>query len=313
MKSYVKVFAPATVSNVGCGFDVLGFAVDRPGDEVVLTVKEEPGVTISAITGDEGKLPHEPERNTAGVAVLKMLAGLKLPYGIDIAIHKKMPLGSGLGSSSASAVAAAFALNELLETKLSRDEIFTYALEGEMIASGSIPHGDNVAPCLYGGFTIIRTMDPPDIINVETPDDLFCAVVHPHIEINTLESRKLLPKELPLKTALTQVGNIASFIAGLTIPDYELIRRSIHDAIAEPVRQATIPGFPVVKEAAMNAGALGCGISGSGPSIFALTQGEAAASLAADAMSKAFDEVGLSNDKIVSSINKQGPRVIESY
>lgn len=309
MKKEIRVFAPASVSNVACGFDVMGFAIDEPGDELVLRLTEEPGVRIKKITGDGGRLPLEAALNTAGAPVIAMLNALNCRSGIELEIHKKMPLGSGLGSSAASAVAAAFGINEILEAGLTKNELLPFALEGEKIASGAI-HADNVAPCLWGGFILVRGYDPIDIVEIPVPGDLFCAVIHPDIEINTKESRRLLPKEIPLKKAITQWGNTAGLIAGLMKGDYGLISRSIEDVIIEPVRAPFIPKYNEMKAAALEAGALGCNISGSGPSLFALCSSHESARKSAEAMSYVLS--GSEHQIYVSKVNTQGPKVIYS-
>ncbi|MGE5496874.1 MAG: homoserine kinase [Syntrophothermus sp.] len=309
MKKEIRVFAPASVSNVACGFDVMGFAIDEPGDEVVLRLTEAPGVTIKKITGDGGKLPLDAAHNTAGAPVIAMLNALGCRSGIELEIHKKMPLGSGLGSSAASAVAAAFGVNELLDAGLSKHEILPFALEGEKIASGAI-HADNVAPCLWGGFILVRGYDPIDVVEIPVPGELFCAVIHPDIEINTKESRRLLPKEIPLKKAITQWGNTAGLIAGLMKGDYGLISRSIEDVIIEPVRAPFIPKYKEMKAAALEAGALGCNISGSGPSLFALCSSHEAARKSAEAMSSVLS--GSEHQIYISKVNTAGPKVIYS-
>ncbi|MEI7812524.1 MAG: homoserine kinase [Ignavibacteria bacterium] len=309
MSKEIRVFAPASVSNIACGFDIMGFAINEPGDEVVLRIKSTPGVVITLITGDGGKLPLDAEKNTAGAPVIAMLNHLETDCGIEIEIHKKMPLGSGLGSSAASAVAAAFAMNELLDAGLSKNELLYFALEGEKIASGAI-HADNVAPCLWGGFVLIRGYNPIDVIEIETPKDLYCTVIHPHIEINTKESRMLLPKEVPLKSAITQWGNTAGLIAGLMKSDYALISRSLEDVIIEPVRAVTIPHYYELKQAALSAGALGCNISGSGPSVFALSGSIDNAEKAGRDMQAILDSSGLHSEIYVSEINQQGPRIL---
>jgi len=305
----IRVFAPATVSNIACGFDIMGFAIDMPGDEVVLRVSDKPGVRITKITGDDGRLTLDPEFNTGGKPVVSMVKAFGIDYGVEIEIHKQMPLGSGLGSSAASAVASAYAMNKLFELNLSERELLPYAIEGEMIASGSL-HADNVAPALYGGFVLIRSYHPIDIIKLEVPGELFCSVIHPHIEISTREARKMLPEQIPLQTAIRQWGNTAALVAGLLKGDYSLISRSLEDVVAEPVRSPLIPGFVQMKQAALDAGALGSSISGSGPSLFALSDCREKADKIAEAMQIALGFHGLGSDLYVSALNTHGPRVI---
>ena len=305
----IRVFAPATVSNIACGFDIMGFAIDMPGDEVVLRMSDKPGVRIVKITGDDGRLTYDPEFNTGGKPVVSMVRAFGIDCGVEIEIHKQMPLGSGLGSSAASAVAAAFAMNKLFELNLSERELLPYALEGEMIASGSL-HADNVAPALYGGFVLIRSYHPIDIIRLEVPGELFCSVIHPHMEISTKESRRLLPEQIPLSSAIRQWGNTAALVAGLLKGDFDLIGRSLEDVVAEPLRSRLIPGFAPMKQAALDAGALGCSISGSGPSLFALSDSRDKADRISKAMQIALNEHGLGSDLYVSAVNTRGPRVI---
>jgi homoserine kinase len=306
----IKVFAPATVANVTCGFDILGFALDAPGDEVELKLtKAKSGITIKKITGDSGLLPYDPDKNTVSVAIKKFLERIKSDIGVEITLHKKMPLGSGLGSSAASSAAAIVAINELLETKFSRNQLVEFAMEGEKIASGSA-HADNVAPAIMGGFTIIRSYDPLDIIKIPTPKDLYATVIHPHIEINTRDARNIIRTMVPLKKAIAQWGNVAGLIAGLTMSDYDLISRSMQDVIIEPARSILLPGFDNVKQSALEAGALGCGISGSGPSIFTLSRTQDIANNVAVAMTTEFKKIKIKSETFVSKINLDGCKII---
>jgi homoserine kinase len=304
------VFAPASVANVACGFDILGFAIDQPGDEVRMRLKSEPGVRITSIVGDEGLLPLDPARNTVSVPVLALLKKLKSSQGFEIELYKKMPLGSGLGSSAASAVAGVFAANALLGSPLKKMELLEFALEGERIACGSA-HADNVAPALLGGFILVRSYHPLDVVQIPTPDALYCTILHPQIEIRTEDARKILRKQIPFKDAVTQWGNIAGLIAGLMNSDYELIRRSLQDVIIEPVRAILIPGFQEIKQAAIAAGALGCSISGSGPSLFALSLSKETAEAVGRAMTCEMAALKIGSEVYVSKINKVGPRILE--
>ena len=306
----IRVFAPATVANVACGYDVLGFAIDAPGDEVVVRHAETPGFRITQITGDQGKLPLDPEHNTAGVAALDLLRHLGMSdRGIEMEIHKKMPFGSGLGSSAASAVAGAFAVNTLIGEPLTKQQLLPFAMAGEASADGAW-HADNVAPCLLGGIVFIRSNDELDVASIPAPPNLWVAVVHPDIEILTKVAREILPREIPLINATQQIGNLGGLLCGLIHEDYGLISRSIHDVIAEPRRQKLIPDFYRAKRAAMAAGALGFSISGAGPSVFARCEGEATARKAGDAISKVFAAVPLPNQIYVSRINPRGVHVI---
>ncbi|MDX2190492.1 MAG: homoserine kinase [Bacteroidota bacterium] len=306
----IRVFASATVANVSCGFDVLGFAVDNPGDEAIVRITNSNQVRITKITGDEGRLPLDPNKNTVSATIIKMLADLKINVGVDIELAKKMPLGSGLGSSAASSVAGIFAVNELLGKPLKNIELLPYAMEGERLASGTA-HADNVAPALYGGFVLIRSYQPLDVISIPTPDDLYASIVHPHIEVETRDARSILRKDIKLKDAIAQWGNVAGLVTGLIMSDYELIGRSMHDHIVEPLRAILIPGFYEVKQAAMDAGALGGGISGSGPSIFSLSKSLETAQKVGKAMANQFGTIGIESDLFVSKINAKGPIILE--
>ncbi len=311
MRKEIKVFAPASVTNVSCGFDIMGFALDWPGDELVLRIKKQPGVVISKITNDKGKLPLDPHQNTAGFSLISMMNELELDHGIELEIHKKMPLGSGLGSSAASAVASVFALNEILGRPLSKEGLLPFALEGEKITSGGKIHADNVAACLYGGFIIVRSLNPLEIFNIDYPQNLHCTIIHPHIELRTAEMRRIIRDNVSLSDAVQQWGNIACLVAGLIKSDFSLIERSLQDVIIEPIRSKVIPGFEEVKKAAISAGALGSSISGSGPSIFALSTAQGIAQTTADAMSQIFNEMEVKHDIYISKINRSGPKIIE--
>lgn len=310
MTDSIKVYAPATVANVACGFDVLGFALYEPGDEIILRKTDSKTVKIKTITGDEGKLSRETSRNTASLVVQQYLEHIgEAKQGIEIELHKKMPLGSGLGSSAASAVAGLFAINALMGSRLNRSELLPFAMEGERMACGAA-HADNVAPALFGGFVLVRGYDPLDVVPISIPPDLIAIVVHPHIEIKTADARSILKKSIPLKDAITQWGNIAGLIAGLMKPDYELIRRSLQDVIIEPVRSLLIPGFDALKKSALDAGALGCSISGSGPSVFALTHRKEYAQNIAKAMVDTLTQNQIGSDVYISPINLEGPRIM---
>jgi len=306
----IRVFAPATVANVACGFDIFGFAVDSPGDVVELTRRDDPGVTITDIIGDEGRLPREAARNTAGISIQRYLQHIdRTDVGVDLLLTKQMPLGSGLGSSAASAVAGVFAINELLGRPLRTIDLLPFAMEGERIACGSA-HADNVGPSLLGGFVVVRSYSPLDVIKLDTPAGMYATLVHPDIEVNTKDARFILKNEVSLKNAIIQMGNVAGLVAGLMKPDYDLISRSMVDVIIEPVRAILIPQFGEVKQAALDNGALGCSISGSGPSMFALCRNAETAQRVGQAMQEAFLAVGITSEAYVSEINRQGPRVI---
>lgn len=308
----IRVFAPATVANVACGYDVLGFAIDAPGDEILVRHSDKPGLRITKITGDEGKLPKEVEKNTAGVAALDLLTHLGMrDRGIEMEIHKKMPFGSGLGSSAASAVAGAYAVNKLIGEPLSKKQILPFAMAGEASADGAY-HADNVGPSLLGGIVFIRSNQELDIAQLPVPQNLWAAVVHPDIEILTKVAREILPTEVPLTNVTQQIGNLGGLICGIIQEDYAMISRSIHDVIAEPRRQKLIPEFYTAKRQAMANGALGFSISGAGPSVFALCEGEACSQKVGAAVSKVFTDYGLGNQVYVSPINSKGVHVIES-
>ncbi|MFP6864770.1 MAG: homoserine kinase [Roseibacillus sp.] len=307
----VRVFAPATVANVACGYDVLGFAIDAPGDEVVARHSAKPGLRIVEITGDDGKLPKKVSKNTAGVAAQDLLRHLgMLDRGVELEIHKQMPSGSGLGSSAASAVAGAYAVNKLIGEPLTKNQLLPFAMMGESSADGAW-HADNVGPCLLGGIVFIRSNQELDIAQLPAPKRLWAAVVHPELEILTKVAREILPKEVPLENVTQQVGNLGGLLCGLIQEDYELISRSIHDVIAEPRRQKLIPDFYRAKRDAMTSGALGFSISGAGPSVFALCEGEETARRVGAEISRVFSEVPIENQVYVSKINPNGVHVIE--
>lgn len=303
-KTGIKVFAPASVANVACGFDVLGFALERPGDEIIVRFSENKGLKITKITG--GKLPYEAEKNTAGYAALTLLEHLgESGRGIEMEIHKKMPFGSGLGSSAASAAGAVVAINELLRRPLEKRDLLKFAVLGESIASGAI-HADNVAPSLLGGFTLVRDSDTLDVHRIHTPRGLYAAVVYPKVEILTKEARAMLKTEVPMKLMVKQSANLGAFILGMFNSDFELIKRSLHDLIVEPQRAQLIPHFYEVKEAAYTEGVLGCSISGSGPSVFALTENSLTAERAGLAMQKIYQDNKIPCELYISPINMEG-------
>ena len=309
MSDSIKVFAPATVANVTCGFDILGFAVDQPGDEILLKKSNSGKVRIVEITGDGGALPTDPDKNTSSVVIKLFLEDLGSKQGIDVRLAKKMPLGSGLGSSAASSVAAIFAINELLGRPKKLGELLPYAMEGERVACGAA-HADNVAPGLYGGFVLIRSYDPLDVIRLKTPDELYATLVHPHIEVKTKDAREILRREIYFKDSVKQSGNVAGLIAGLLTSDYDLISRSMHDYIVEPIRSILIPGYEDVKRSVVKIGALGAGISGSGPSIFALSKDEDTAMRVSEAMKRVYTDFTIECETYVSRVNQIGPRII---
>lgn len=312
----VTVFAPATVANVGSAFDVLGFAVATPGDTVTARISDTPGVTIAEVSGDGGALSNDPTRNTAGVSVRALLDALQRrdaarysARGIEISLHKGLPIGSGLGSSSASAVAAVVAANELLGSPLTRSELLPFAMEGERVACGAA-HADNVAPALLGGFVLIRSYAPLDVVHLPTPADTWVTVLSPQLELKTQDARKVLKRSVPLEAAVSQWGNVAALVAGIYQNDTRLMGRALEDKIVEPERAQLIPGYGAAKEAALVAGAAGCSISGSGPSLFALSESETIAAAVGDAMVRAFAEIGIESTSYVSRVNSAGATIV---
>jgi homoserine kinase len=311
MMNSIRAFAPATVANVCCGFDVLGFAVDMPGDEVILTLNTSNEVTVSKIVGDGGKLPLEANKNTASVAVQSFLKSIGKTQGVEIELYKNLPLGSGMGSSAASGVAALVAINHLMGNPFTRNELIVHAMEAERVACGSA-HADNVAPCLMGGFVLVRDYNPLDVIKIPATENLYATLVHPHLELKTSDSRRVLKPTVNLKDAISQTGNIAGLMIGLTTEDYSLISRSLKDTIAEPIRSAFIPGFEQVRNAAAAAGGLGCGISGSGPTMFALSKDSATAAKVGGAMQLEFLKYHLKSEVYVSKVNQEGAKILNT-
>lgn len=307
MNNGIKVFAPASVANVACGYDILGFALDKPGDEIIVRFKESPGLEITKITGTRGnKLPMEVELNTAGFAAQRLLEHLgATDRGIEMEIHKKMPFGSGLGSSAASAVAGVMAINEILRRPLTKRELLPFAVLGEEIADGAY-HADNVAPSLLGGMIFIRDNASLDIHRLPVPDGLHATVVYPHIKILTKDARSVLSEQVSLKDSITQNGNLGGLLIGMYSANLDLISRSLKDVVIEPQRAQLIDGFYEVQEAAMAAGAMGCSISGAGPSIFALSINSIIAEAAGEAMQAVFDKKGIKNQLFISGINQEG-------
>ena len=312
----VTAFAPATVSNVACGFDVLGFALGSPGDEVTAQFLDAQAtgaqVRIDEISGDAGRLPREAAKNTAGVAAQALLTTLGERRGVALRIRKGLPLSSGLGGSAASAVAAVVAVDGLLDARASRDTLMTAAFEGERVGAGSA-HGDNIAPCLYGGFVLVRRANPPDIVRLPVPDGLVAVVVHPDLEIETAHARAILGDSVRLADAIQQWANLGAFVDALHRSDFALLARSLEDRVAEPKRAPLVPGFNAIKEAAIGAGALGCSLSGSGPSLFALCRGDDQARRVAGAMTAAVTRaIGSAPQTYVSPIVTDGARIISA-
>lgn len=306
----VTAFAPATVSNVACGFDVLGFALDEPGDRVTATFTDRPGVSIEDIEGDGGRLPREAARNTAGVAVDALLRLVGEARGVALRIRKGLPLSSGLGGSAASAAAAVVAVNALCGGTVPTRRLLECALAGEKLGAGSA-HGDNVAPALCGGFVLVRSMAPPDIVTLPVPAGLTAVVVHPDLAIETAKARALLGTQVALSDAVKQWANLGAFVHALHTSDFELLARTLEDHIAEPKRAPLVPGLAAIKRAAIDAGALGSSLSGSGPSLFALCRGDETASRVADAMTAAVQtHIGGETQVYISRITGKGARVV---
>lgn len=303
----VKIKTPATIANIVCGFDVLGLCLTNPFDEMEISITETPGINIATLSGE--KLPSNPVENTAGVPLLEIVKRLNLPFGFDVKIFKNIKPGSGLGSSAASAAGAVYAANFLLGNIFSKQEMTDLAMLGEAVASGA-RHADNIAPGIYGGMTLVRSITPLDVVSLSYPS-LFVSVLHPQIEVKTSIARQLIPKEMSTKAAIQQWANVGALVAGLHQSDYALISRSLTDLIAEPVRKHLIPGFDEVKHASLAAGALGGGIAGSGPTIFMLSKDEHTAKKVEAAMIAAYSYFGADFLSYVSPINKYGIETID--
>ena len=306
MKS-VKLFTPASVANVSCGFDVLGFCLDPVGDDMIIRKSAEKGIRITKITGQD--LPLDVHQNVAGVAAMALLEAHPSEYGFEIEINKRIKAGSGIGSSAASSAGAVFGINHLLGSPYTKHELINFAMQGEKLASGSA-HADNVSPVLLGGFTLVRSIAPVDVIKLPTPKELIAVIIHPKIELKTSHARAILKKTVTLKSAIQQWGNLGALVSGLYSDDYDLISRSLVDEIIEPYRAMLIPEFAKLKEASMNAGALGCGISGSGPSVYALTKGFENAENVGQAMRKVMQKLGIDFEVHVSKINEEGIKIL---
>lgn len=306
----VRVFAPATVGNIACGFDVMGLALESPGDEVVARLAHGSGIVALEITGDRGRLTPDPSQDCAALAGAAVLRRLEVDTGVAMEVHKGLPLAAGMGGSAASAVGGAVAVNELLGGKLSAEDLLACALEGEAHGSGA-SHTDNAAPCLMGGIVLIPVGDPIHMVSLPVPAGLTAVVVHPHLEIETAAARRLLGDTISLSAGTTQWGNTAGLVAGLYEEDWELISRCLTDVIAEPLRAPLVPGFFEVKGAGLRAGALGISLSGSGPSMFALCRGREIADAVGLAMQSAFEDAGqVDSDVIVSEIASRGACVV---
>ncbi|MBC7829287.1 MAG: homoserine kinase [Chitinophagaceae bacterium] len=302
----VTIHAPATIANLVCGFDVLGMALNDPQDIMTISLRDEPGLVIEHSDGYQ--LPTEPEKNVAGAALLSMLEEAGQGIGFHLIIDKQIKPGSGLGSSAASSAGAVVGANYLLERPFSNEDLVRFAMAGEKLASG-VKHADNIAPCIYGGVTLIRSIFPLDIVSLNAPD-LYVTVVHPQIEVKTSDARQILRKDVKLKDAIRQWGNIAGLVAGIMKVDYDLIGRSLEDVIIEPVRSILIPGFDAVKKLSKECGALGGGISGSGPSIFMLSREQKVARQVEIVMKDIYTQAGIDFKTYVTTINSGGVRVV---
>ncbi len=305
----IKIFAPASVANVSCGFDVLGFCLDPIGDEMVIRKTNSSGVKITKIEGQN--LPLDVKKNVAGVAAEALLKAHPSPSGFEIEIYKNIKAGSGIGSSAASAAGAVFGINELLGKPISAHELIAFAMEGEGLASGSA-HADNVAPVLMGGITLVRSINPVDVIQLPTPKALTAVILHPKIELKTMHAREIIKKNVTMEKAIKQWGNLGAFVAALFYEDYDLISRSLKDEIVEPMRSLLIPEFDSLKKASIEAGALGFGISGSGPSVYALTKGIDSAQKISTAINVVISSIGIDFDIHISKINEQGIKILTS-
>jgi len=303
----IEIFSPASVANVSCGFDVLGFCLDSVGDVMRISKTKKPGVTIGRVTGQS--LPKDPLQNVASVAGLALVKEVGCDFGFQIDIDKKIKPGSGIGSSAASAAGAVFGINELLGAPFTRNELIRFAMEGEALASGAA-HADNLAPVLLGGFTLVRSNASLDVIKLPNPSELVATIIHPRIELKTIHSRAILKPNVPLNKAVEQWGNLGAFVSALYTNDYELLSRSMKDKVIEPYRALLIPKFHETRQAAIDAGALGSGISGSGPSIYALSKGEETAIKVGKAMESHYKNLDLEYQIHVSKVNTEGIKII---
>ncbi len=312
MKKSVTAFAPASVSNLACGFDILGFALQGAGDRVEAAFDESrQGITIAAIDGDGGRLPREPERNTAGIAVRALLNQLVVrPPGIVLRIKKEMPFASGMGSSAASAAAAVRAVNHLLGNPLDDTALLASVIHAEATISGGA-HADNAAPALLGGLILARSAEPPDIIRLPVPENLCYALLHPRVTVETRQARQALPEKIALSTGVKHWANTAALVHALHVADLELLSRSMEDFIAEPVRRIHIPHYEELRERALAAGALSFNISGSGPAVFSFCSSEAGAARVVEAMGKLCRERGLGHETFTGAIRRQGAVVVD--
>ena len=304
----IKIFAPATVANLSCGFDVLGCCLESVGDEMLLRKNSTGEIKITKITGQD--LPMEADKNVAGVAVRALLKELKSEQGFDIEIYKKIKSGSGIGSSAASSAGAVFAVNKLLGEPFSPAELIPFAMQGDLLASGNA-HADNVAPALLGGFSLIKSYQPLEVLTLPNPPDLRMVILHPLIEVKTKDSRSIIKQSISLQKAINQWGNLGAFVSALYINDYDLLGRSLKDEIVEPVRSILIPFFDDLKKIARESGALGFGISGSGPSVFALCKGAVSAESVRQSIQEFYQEKEIDFDLHLSKVGDEGVKIIQ--
>lgn len=307
MNSGIKVFAPATIANIAVGYDIIGLALESPGDEIIARKSDQvEGLTITSIFNDGGKLPLDPTKNTATVAGQAVLDAIgESNLGIEIEIHKKMPIGSGLGSSAASAVAGAFAVNELVGRPFTKKQLLPFAVRGEQSADKAF-HADNVAPCLFGGIILVKNDESLLYRRLPSPKGLYITLVHPNIEILTKNAREVIKNTISLRQHIDQSFNLAGFVYSLFTSDFDLMRSCLHDHIIEPQRSFMIPKFDEVKEAVMDQNAIGCSISGAGPSIFALSENSLDAENIAFAMQEVFSNAKITANTIFSKVNSEG-------
>ena len=303
----IRIFSPATVANVGCGFDVLGFCLDKVGDEMVVKKSQRKGIFITKIEGFE--LPYDVHENVAGVSALAMYAELDVEFGFEIEIYKQIKPGSGIGSSAASAVGSVFGMNYLLGNPFSKIELIKFAMKGEAVASNS-EHADNIAPAVLGGFTLVKQSNPLEVIQLPFPGALHAVIVHPQIEIKTADSRAVLPKTIPLSDAISQWSNVGSLVHALHTSDYNLIGKSLKDVVIEPYRSKLIPKFNNLRKISLESGALGCSISGSGPSIFSLCKGLENAKKVENNQRTFMAKTDIPFETHVSIVNKKGIKIL---
>ena len=309
MKS-LTVTAPATVANLACGYDLLGLAVDSPVDTISIEQNDIGKIRILSIECPDGDLPFDPKLNTAGIALASFIESEGIDIGLDLTIEKGIPLSGGMGSSAASAVGAIFAAEQMFGSGQSMTELLSHALKAEMAVSGA-GHADNAGPCLFGGITLVRSYSPLEIVPIHTDLNLYITLANPDTKVRTKEARSLIPDNIPLSISIAQSGNLAGLINGLHTSDTDMISRSMQDYIAEPARAKLIPGYEHVKSQALSRGALACNISGSGPTVFALSSSLDTAEAVREAMSQAFtDHGGVSSNLYISKINTDGPRVL---